>query len=57
MTPENMHTGEAHKIREKRCHVLNKAYQKHPERFVKGVPQPPEIPKAAWINKPEEKAA
>ena len=57
VTPENMHTGETHKIREKRCHVLNKAYQKHPERFVNGVPQPPEIPKAAWINKPEEKAA
>ena len=30
---------------------------KHPERFVKGLPQPPEIPAAAWINKPEEIAA
>lgn len=57
VTPEDMHIGKAHRIREKRCCVLNQAYQNHPERFVKGVPQPPEIPKAAWINKPEEKVA
>lgn len=57
VTPEDMHTGKAHRIREKRCRVLNQAYQKYPERFVKGVPQPPEIPEAAWINKPEKKVA
>jgi len=57
VTPENLHTGEAHKIREKRCQILEQAYIKHPERFVKGLPQPPKIPEAAWINKPEEIAA
>jgi putative transposase len=57
VTPESLHTGEAHKIREKRCETLKLAFQKHPERFVKGLPQPPEIPEAAWINKPEEKVA
>lgn len=56
-TPESLHTGEAYKIREKRCRILEQAYLIHPERFVKGLPQPPEIPEAAWINKPEEKAA
>lgn len=57
ITPESLHTGEADKIREKRCQVLEQAYLKHPERFVKGQPQPPEIPEAAWINKPKEIAA
>ena len=57
ITPESLHTGEAHKIREKRCRILEQAYLKHPERFVKGLPQPPKIPEAAWINKPEEIAA
>jgi len=57
VTPEDMHTGRAHAVREERCKVLKMAYKQHPERFVKGIPQPPEIPEAAWINKPEEKAA
>ena len=57
ITPESLHTGEAYKIREKRCQILEQAYLKHPERFVKGLPQPPKIPAAAWINKPEEIAA
>ena len=57
MTPESLHTGEAHKIREKRCLTLQQAYRKHPERFVSGLPQPPDIPVAAWINKPKEKVA
>ena len=57
LTPHSLHSGQAHGIREARCHVLAQAYQKHPERFVKGLPQPPEIPAAAWINKPEEIAA
>ena len=57
VTPESLHTGKAHKIREKRCRTLELAYIKHAERFVKGMPQPPKIPEAAWINKPEELAA
>ena len=57
VTPESLHTGEAYKIRKERCRTLEQAYLKHPERFVKGMPQPPEIPEAAWINKPEKKAA
>ncbi len=32
------------------------AYQAHPERFVKGLPVPPALPKAVWINPPKEKA-
>lgn len=57
VTPESLHTGHAHEIREKRCEILRSAYAKHPERFVKGIPLPPQIPQAAWINKPQEAAA
>lgn len=57
LTAQSLHSGQAHAIREERCHVLAQAYEKHPERFVKGLPQPPKIPTAAWINKPQETAA
>jgi putative transposase len=57
VTPQHLHTGEAQAIRDKRCEVLQQAYLQHPERFVRGTPTPPEIPKAAYINKPQEKAA
>lgn len=57
VTPADLHTGKAHKIRRQRSFTLLKAYMKHPERFVKGVPHPPTIPKSAWINKPKRKVA
>lgn len=57
VSPESLHTGQADHIRKKRCAVLRSAYEKHPERFVKGIPQPPQIPGAAWINKPKDVAA
>ncbi|MCP3869480.1 MAG: IS3 family transposase [Gammaproteobacteria bacterium] len=57
LTPQSLHSGQAQTIREERCSVLAQAYKKHPERFVKGRPQPPRIPTAAWINKPAEDAA
>ena len=34
----------------KRQEVLIRAYAEHPERFVKGVPTPPSLPKEVWIN-------
>lgn len=52
MTPAAVHSGRAEKLRERRAHVLAAAYAAHPERFVRGVPQPPELPTAAWINRP-----
>jgi len=52
MTPGSVHTGEAEILWEKRENVLRDAFAKHPERFVRGVPLPPSIPKEAWINKP-----
>jgi len=54
-TPADVHYGRAHAIREARGQVLNAAYLATPERFVRKHPEPPELPEAAWINKPDEK--
>ena len=40
-----------------RARVLEAAHARNPERFVSKPPVPPELPTAAWINKPKEVAA
>ena len=52
VTPADMHYGLAENVVEERKRVLRTAFEAHPERFVKGVPLPPVLPKAAWINPP-----
>jgi len=52
MTAADVHSGKADMIRHQRQQVLQKAYQVHPERFVKGMPQAQPLPEAVWINKP-----
>ncbi|PZS35032.1 MAG: IS3 family transposase [Pseudonocardiales bacterium] len=52
-TPADVHYLRAGAVRETRGHVLNAAYGAHPERFVRNPPQPPGLPTAAWINRPE----
>jgi len=52
MTPAAMHHGQAQALRAERQRVLAAAYAATPERFVRGVPKPPTLPSAAWINKP-----
>jgi len=54
LTPEVVHYGLARDVVEARKKVLDVAFEAHPERFVKGVPSPPALPAAAWINPPEE---
>ena len=56
-TPADVHYGRAELVRERRGRVLNLAYAAHPERFVRKPPTPPELPKVAWINRPEEVTA
>jgi putative transposase len=56
LTPHQMHSGQAEQISTQRRDVLSDFYRRHPERFVKGVPVPPRVPEAAWINKPEEQS-
>jgi putative transposase len=53
MSPGALHYGMSVAIREKRIQTLETAYFEHPERFVKKIPTPPEIPEAVWINPPK----
>jgi len=52
MTPAAVHYGRAKELHAERQRVLEAAYAKTPERFVRRPPTPPELPTAAWINKP-----
>ena len=56
MTPAAVHHGTAAALHQQRARVLDAAYARHPERFVRSAPVPPELPTAAWINKPKEAA-
>ena len=53
LTPAMVHYNRADRIIQNRKSVLLKAYQAHPERFVRKLPEPPTVPEAAWINPPE----
>ena len=53
VTPEQMHYGIAQQIYEDRSKVLLAAFSRSPERFRGGIPKPPSLPAAAWINKPK----
>jgi len=52
MTAAAVHHGRAEALQADRARVLEAAYAAHPERFVRGMPQPPKLPTAAWINRP-----
>lgn len=51
-TPADVHYGRAGQVREARAVVLSAAHAAHPERFVRRPPQPPQLPRPAWINRP-----
>ncbi len=55
MTPAVVHHGRAEKLTTARRQTLVQAQRAHPERFVRGTPQPPVLPPQAWINPPPEK--
>jgi putative transposase len=52
MTPAAVHYGRAGALHAHRARVLAAAYAANPDRFVRGVPSPPALPTAAWINPP-----
>jgi len=52
LTPADVHFDRTNDVLQKRQAVLQAAYEKTPERFVKGVPHPTQLPKAVWINPP-----
>ena len=53
MTPAANHYGQADKLYAARALVLEAAYARNPERFVRKPPVP--LLTAAWINKPDTK--
>jgi putative transposase len=52
MAPASVHYGRAGALDGERARVLATAFAANPERFVRGVPVPPALPTAAWINRP-----
>lgn len=52
LTPAQVHFGHADQITTQRSLVLDQAYQRHPERFVRRPPSPPTLEKEVWINPP-----
>jgi len=57
LTPEDVHFGRAATRIAARADVLALAYETHPERFVRGLPQPTAVPTTVWINPPKPRPA
>ncbi len=56
LTPSDVHHGRADERSAARRLVLLDAWKAHPERFVRGQPEPLKLAPIAYINKPEEAA-
>lgn len=56
LTPADVHYGRAQAVIQQRQQILHAAYQKNPERFVKGPPRHQPLPEAVWINPPRTPA-
>ena len=52
MIPEDVHYIRSEDIQCRRTETLKLAYERHPERFVHGVPRQSVLPEAVWINRP-----
>lgn len=57
MTPHCVHHGQSEATQLQRQDVLDSAYGRNPERFVRKAPQAPELPSAVWINPPSEEGS
>jgi putative transposase len=53
LPPHVVHTGNAPLWYAERERVLLAAHAATPERFIRGIPHPPALPTAAWINPPQ----
>jgi len=53
LTPWDVHYGHATQRLSDRGLVLQHAFAATPERFVRGLPTPPALPTAVWINRPK----
>ena len=57
MSPHAVHYGTAEILQTQRARTLELAYAAQPLRFKGQMPQPPELPTAAWINPPKKETA
>lgn len=57
LTPQMVHAGQAEVLIGQRRAVLHRACQAHPERFVRGLPEPPPLPAEVFINRPAPPSA
>jgi putative transposase len=55
MTPETVHYGRDTQLTARRSLTLQAAFLENPNRFKGVMPQPPQVPTAAWINPPIKK--
>ncbi len=53
LTPADVHFGRSAEVLQQRQLVLQRAFDQHPERFVRGRPHPTAPPEAVWINPPK----
>ncbi len=53
LTPWQVHHGHAQALLQRRHQTMMDAYQRHPERFVRGAPKPDTLPPAVYINPPD----
>lgn len=56
LTPAQVHSGQTEQVIQQRNIILHDAYQRHPERFVRGLPNHPTLPSKVWINPPKSDA-
>jgi putative transposase len=54
MPPAVIHHGLGEERWEERQELLSDFYRVHPERFVRGRPHPPFLPRSVWINPPRD---
>ncbi len=52
LSPADVHYHRAQTVFQQRQDVMHAAYQKTPQRFVKGLPLPLQLPSAVWIHPP-----
>ena len=52
LTPDDVHHHRAQSVLDQRGRTLQAAWTQHPERFVRGIPEPDALPEAVWINPP-----
>jgi putative transposase len=57
LTPATVHHGDPTAVLAHRQAALDRAYQAHPERFVRGAPRVPQLPTEVWINRAEDQTA